>query len=300
MIRCEDWRACEAARVRPLLDAEGARWLARLGWDVTPAWRPVEPARAAGALPGFVAVDRHDRIAGWTCFLVHEGVVQTAMFVAESADTARLLIDATLASPQSASAGRHLIFTCTDAPALDRLVRERGFVTERYRYLSRSVSTTEAASAAIRPWQDSDAERLPALAARAYRGSTELRPFVFDDTDAAWRSYCRQLLTTEGCGRFLPSASFAIDGRLPSHLAAAIVTTRLSPMTAHIAQVVVAPASRQRGLGRTLVERVLSAAGSAGCADVTLLVAETNAAANELYARLGFVERASFLCARRG
>lgn len=56
----------------------------------------------------------------------------------------------------------------------------------------------------------------------------------------------------------------------------------------HVTTIAVHPAWRRRGIGRALMLRVLDHAISAGAAIVTLEVRVSNAAAQRLYAQLGF------------
>ena len=86
---------------------------------------------------------------------------------------------------------------------------------------------------------------------------------------------------------------------LRQRLRGLVLTTTLQRDTAHIAQLVVDPAYRRRGLARALVEDASRRAGAAGCWRVTLLVADDNTAARDLYASLGFEPVAHFLHATR-
>jgi ribosomal protein S18 acetylase RimI-like enzyme len=66
-----------------------------------------------------------------------------------------------------------------------------------------------------------------------------------------------------------------------------------APGRAHLARVIVRPDARRHGLGRALVEALLSRAGEARLSRATLNVYSDNAAATTLYSDLGFerVER---------
>jgi ribosomal protein S18 acetylase RimI-like enzyme len=61
-----------------------------------------------------------------------------------------------------------------------------------------------------------------------------------------------------------------------------------SPGRAHLARVIVRPDVRRQGMGRALVEALLSRAAKAGFSLVTLYVYRDNAAAATLYSDLGF------------
>jgi ribosomal protein S18 acetylase RimI-like enzyme len=82
-------------------------------------------------------------------------------------------------------------------------------------------------------------------------------------------------------------------------LDACLVSTRLDDRTTHVAQVVVDPARHRQGLASRLLAWSAQSAIRGGAVRQTLLVAESNAAARALYARLGFTTRAVFLFADR-
>ena len=63
---------------------------------------------------------------------------------------------------------------------------------------------------------------------------------------------------------------------------------RRSPCRAHLARLIVRPDARRRGIGRALVQELLSRAAGAGLSSVTLNVYSDNAAALALYTDLGF------------
>jgi ribosomal protein S18 acetylase RimI-like enzyme len=62
----------------------------------------------------------------------------------------------------------------------------------------------------------------------------------------------------------------------------------MSPRRTHLARVIVRPDVRGQGIGRALVETLLSRAAETGAAVATLNVYRDNAAAAALYTSLGF------------
>ena len=296
MIRCEDWRLTPASIVEPLLERERKAWLDRLGWDVRAAWKGVEPARRAGNLPGLVAKDAGGAIVGWTSFLLHRGHVQVLAFVASSSAATNTLIDAILASEENAAADTVLFCVRSASDALPAALASRGFRVEPYRYLAADLTTPAAGRNGVRPWSD-DADRLARLFARAYDSESTTRAFAPRGTADEWIEYVGSLLTTTGCGRFVPALSFVAPAADASELDGAVVVTDLSARTAHVAQIAVDPVARGRGLGRRLLDRSMSAAASSGYARMTLLVAASNGAALALYERAGFRDQSSFVVA---
>jgi ribosomal protein S18 acetylase RimI-like enzyme len=133
-----------------------------------------------------------------------------------------------------------------------------------------------------------------ALFARSYADAAEVRAFAPRGTRAEWQEYTASLVGSSGCGRFLPEASLVVDGPSGRPVAATVVST-IDRGVAHLAQVVVDPGARGRGLGERLVADASAAAVAAGCHTMTLLVAAGNRRARALYDRLGFVERAAFV-----
>ncbi len=125
------------------------------------------------------------------------------------------------------------------------------------------------------------------------------RPSRRSGTLAEWAQYVAQIIKTPGCGRFLPAASVSVQHPADDRLRGLVLTTTLQRDTAHIAQLAVDPAYRRRGLARALVEDASRRASAAGCWRVTLLVADDNTAARDLYASLGFEPVAHFLHATR-
>jgi ribosomal protein S18 acetylase RimI-like enzyme len=137
------------------------------------------------------------------------------------------------------------------------------------------------------------------LFARSYAGSEAAKAFAPLGTLEEWAQYVAQIIKTPGCGRFLPAASVSVQHPADDGLRGLVLTTTLQRDTAHIAQLAVDPAYRRRGLARALVEEASRRAGAAGCWRITLLVADDNTAARDLYKSLGFEPVAHFLYATR-
>jgi ribosomal protein S18 acetylase RimI-like enzyme len=74
-----------------------------------------------------------------------------------------------------------------------------------------------------------------------------------------------------------------------------ILTTRLAPSVAHVAQLAVDPEARRRNIARGLLAAASTAAFSLGCSAVTLLVAGDNRPALDLYFGRGFRPVATML-----
>lgn len=306
---CVDWRTCAHQEVAPLLAAETQAWCRDLDWDVTEAWRVVEPARRAGQLPGFIVRDDCGRPIGWTAFLLHRTSLQVLAFAAPDAMASETLVDAILASPEAWQAESIIFCVRAAASHLREILAVRGFHVDPYRYLGLGLNTlgdrpapaaagTAQATGAMRAWED-DRAAFAALCARAYAGSREIRAFAPSGSAEEWRDYVESLLSGPGCGWFRPDLSQVIPDPRGGSLLGAVFVTDLGLSTAHVAQIVVDPACRGLGMAQRLMHTAARAAASRGYVRMTLLVSAANRPAEMAYARLGFQERAGFVVATR-
>ncbi len=301
----EDWRDAPAADLAALYEAECDRYRSQLGWELGPSCAIIEEARHSGRLPGLIARRPDGTPVGWAYFLVHEGVLQIGGLVADTAARLRRLLDRVVQAPEAQLARALTGFLFPVSPSLvSAFVRQR-FLVERHPYLSRPL--TRGASPLegipspfrVRLLMEIDPADVVRLAAKAYAGQAEARCFAPDNRLEQWAHYLGQLLATPACGTYLRNASFAIERRDTGQVQGAIITTSVSPATAHVAQIVVDPACRRLGLARHLVETAAQAAATQGFGTLTLIVAEQNLPARRLYDRLGFAETTSFIYASR-
>jgi GNAT superfamily N-acetyltransferase len=294
-VRIRDWRYADAPALEALYEAERRQWLNDLGWDTSEAWSEIEGARAAGRLPGLLAVDDRGSICGWTYFLIDDRVAQVGSLVGGSPEATRALIDSVLAR----ATGQAECVTCfsyTQAPGLEPALTANGFEITRYHYLSRTANPLDP----FRPdgaeaWRDEDEEGAADLLRAAY-GSNG-RFFAAHGLPGEWQRYVHNLVAYPGCGRFDRMATRVLreDGRI----VALVMMTALGPGVAHVAQVAVHPERRKQGLAGKLLERALALAHAAGRSRATLLVEEGAGTARTLYAARGFRPTATFIAARR-
>jgi len=305
-----DWRLLAPETVARALAREADVWRDCFKWNVSEAWTSIEPARVAGRLPGWVALDRDHGILGWTCFLLHHTALQVPIFCASSALVTRALVEAILASPEAESADVFAFCVRHGVPDLGRVLRDQGFDTAAYRYLIAEPLHTSrpdavAAPAAAGPqepapgarlWRFDDVDALVRLCARAYADPDEIRAFAPRGTYGEWRDYVAGLLAGPGCGALVPSASLVIPNSRGG-LDAALLATDLGEGTGHIAQVAVDPGARGRGLATGLVQQAKRILASSGFARVTLLVSSANERAARIYDRSSFRDQGAFLVA---
>lgn len=303
----EDWRLASAEVVGGLLEAERQRWISTLHWDAQPAFDLLERSRQSGQAAGLLAYGADGRPTGFTHYFLHNRRLQIGGLVADSGEVTRQLLDDVLRTPEAELAGEVLCFAFPASTALEGALSRRRFDVTRYSYLQRALApvTAAAPSAApaiasqLRTWTEDDAVDTVRLFARAYAGSEAAKAFAPRGTLEEWAQYVAQVIKTPGCGRFLPAASLSVQHPADDRLRGLVLTTALQRDTAHIAQLAVDPAYRRRGLARALLEEASRRAGAAGRWRVTLLVANDNTAALDLYASLGFEPVAHFLHATR-
>jgi ribosomal protein S18 acetylase RimI-like enzyme len=304
----EDWRDVDSRELTPVYEAECRRYRSGLGWDLEPSCRIIEEARRNGRLPGLVVRAPGGAIAGWTYFIVSEGILQIGGLVADSAARLRRMLDRVLQSPEATYSRSLTAFLFPLSPSLQAAFERQRFGVERHAYLVRpivggpspdGIRKGLAPEYRMRPFREVDPADVVRLSARSYAGMAEARCFAPDGRLEQWAQYLGQLLATPACGHYLPDASFAVERRETRELVGAVLATALAPETAHVAQIVVDPTCRRVGLAAELVAASLDRVRADGYEALSLLVAEANAPARSLYARLGFSERASFLFASR-
>jgi ribosomal protein S18 acetylase RimI-like enzyme len=299
-----DWRDAPADVIAPLLAAERRRWSQRLWWDLGPSLSVVERARAGGELPGLLVTDRDGAAIGWGFYLLSHGLLQVGALTASTATALRLMLDRIFVSPEAQLARGLSCFLFPVSDSVATALTRQHFALERQHYLVRPFAGWQESGAAMEggricPFGPEHAAAAVRLMARAYAGEPSARCFAPHGRLDEWAHYFGQLLAGPGCGTLVPDATLVGIGP-GGALQGLIVTTLVAPGTAHVAQVVVDPAARGRGLGRALVEHASVATRTLGARRVTLLVNESNRAARALYTRLGFTDASSFLFAHRG
>ena len=296
-LTCTDWRGWSSHHIAPLLRREAERWARDFHWDQRWSFTHVESGRESGRLPGLVVTGPNGVTHGWTFFLRHGEQFQVGIVVSDSAEATRALVQAALASPLADDAA--IVVFSPDAPGLAAALQDHGVRTEAYDYLMTQTTpavSSELANAPCRSMADDDVSALAALIGEAYQQTTFLRPFVPGGQPDDWLDYVGQLVATRGCGEFLADASVVLDEDAdPGTLRGALLATRLSHDTGHIAQVVVGSHARGGGLARRMMGCSLRALRSLGLSQVSLLVARTNEPARRLYADLGFQPTGTFL-----
>jgi ribosomal protein S18 acetylase RimI-like enzyme len=293
-MRIEAWNLASSAEMAHLYRAEHRRFLSVLGWETTATWTTLEPARAAGHLPGLVARDASGAVRGWTFYVRRGGELQVGGFTSAPDACAplvdRLLADAAVLAPVAVR-----VFGYTDAPGLAEALAARGFSVGGYDYWTAPLAVAPP-PAEVRPWRAGDLWATAELLRAAYpRRDDVLRPFGGDGPEA-WVDYVVGLTATTGCGAFAPDLSVVVPGTAGT-LAAVALVSRLGPAMAHLAQMAVHPEAARRGLGARVLTAAMRGAAAQGLPAISLLVAADNQPARRLYRGHGFAATASFLTA---
>ena len=298
-ITAVDWRTVAAHEMKTLYEAEEARWSSTLLWSTSTDWVELERGRLLGTVDGIVVRDDAGRIAGWTYYLRHAGMLQIGAIVADTAVAAECIVQHVFSAENTAGAIGVTLFVFNHAPMLESLLESRRLAVERYRYLVRPLERLRLPAAPdLRRWQSSELHAVANLFSRAYDPDCAARPFAPRGSRDEWVEYTAQLVHGSGCGRLLPEACVCLDDGLAEMRALALVT-KVADHTAHLAQLAVEPGTRGQGLGRRLLEYACAASELAGCSHVTLLVSDRNDAALGLYRKCGFHAVATFVAAGR-
>jgi ribosomal-protein-alanine N-acetyltransferase len=300
----EDWRDADATVVRELFDVEAARWDSSLGWDSRASWEIVEEGRRRGNVSGWILRSSAGDVRGWTYYLLHDGELQIGGLTASRSTDYRLLLDRILDSPEASRAAWVSAFVFPAPSSLVSAMGRRRFAVRRSLYLRKPLAPGFGIlplpeDRRLRRFAPRDTFPAARLLAMAYAGVPGSECFAPHGRLDEWARYVRQLLDTPACGRWLPEASFVVENPGTQALAGVILVTRLSAVTAHVAQLAVGSDARGQGLGNTLLIHAGAAALCEGPTCLTLMVDDGNVAARALYARHGFEERSAFLYARR-
>jgi ribosomal protein S18 acetylase RimI-like enzyme len=286
-----DWRDADPSDTQVLYAREQEYWVRELAWDASTAWKEIEQARVTWGLPGFIAVDDNRTVRGWAYFLPEGETAHLGGVVADTREATDALIDACLESAlRPPRPARVSCFLPIRAEGFEDALRQRGFVCEHYRYLSRNITAGDDSTHAD-TWNAADL--LPAATLLRESYESEGKHFAPRGTSEEWEQYVRSLVERPGCGVIEPAVTRVI--RNGGHLQALVLATRIAPGTLHLPQVAVHPSRRRQGLAERLVEEACRAAASRGVKQATLLVADSNTHARALYEKIGFTNKSAFL-----
>jgi GNAT superfamily N-acetyltransferase len=278
-----DWRHADAGVLRGCYDVEQRSWREDLGWDASWTWSTVEQARTTWGLPGVIAADAGGAPQGWGFYVADNLTLHIGGLVSSAPAVTDALLSFIL---ERNDAGLPVACFIRDrAPGLERLLAARGFLVERFLYLSRPIDASAAPAEAwhrgeagdplaafdltVRDWRDDDRHEAGALLAASYSPAAA-RHFAPTGAPQEWARYVTGVMEQGGCGTLDRHATRVVwQGR---RMRAVALVTELAAETSHLAQLAVHPDCRGRGIAAALVGDALASAAAAGRAALTLLV----------------------------
>jgi ribosomal protein S18 acetylase RimI-like enzyme len=298
-----DLRHFAAPVLRPVLEAEGELWVARLHWDYQASARLLMQYLDNHMLPGYAALSS-GRVVGYV-FCVYE---ETKAVIG---DVFALPVDI---SRDGASTEdtllRHLFELLLNSPHVERIEAQlllhpsgtfgaifgdAGFEIFRRLFLVRPLQghlkppeLDLPANLEFRPWREADLAPAARLICEAYRDHPD--SLINDQYRSVHGSmrFLNNIVHYAGCGSFSQQASYVVVDRTSRELAALVLGSRVSGQSGHLTQVCVHPAFRRRGLARMLLTQAAHSFSRLGAAEISLTVTEANADAIELYKDEGY------------
>jgi len=294
------------AGLRALLDLECDEWLDRLGWDFTDVAGLMAEAVVHGVLRGtaLVAGAETAGIAVYTSesrrCLIGEIFVAPAY---RSPETMGLLVHSMLEAMPGKDRRKRIESQSVvfEAGGADEVFAAAGFERSPRSYLvadSAEVALSgrirSQGRISLRSWLDSDFGPASEIVYASYKGSVD----AVANSGYRTRVGCADLVDalTEGvwCGHFDPAMAHVAVDEATGRMCGVAIASRISPSVAHIGQISVLPSYQGRGVGRALVEGVLTGARLAEIRTVTLAVTLANERALHLYESCGFRRTVDF------
>ncbi len=304
-----DLRHFAAPVLRPVLEAEGELWVARLHWDYQASARLLMQYLDNHMLPGYAALDS-GRVMGYV-FCVYE---ETKAVIG---DVFALKSDANAeAPPTEETLLRHLFELLLNSPHVDRIeaqlllhlsgtfgtiFREAGFEVFRRLFLVQPLVGNPKpreielpGNLEFRSWREADLAPAARLICEAYRDHPD--SLINDQYRSVHGSmrFLNNIVHYAGCGSFSQQASYVVVERGSRELAALVLGSRVSEQSGHLTQVCVHPAFRRRGLARMLLGHAAHSFVRLGATEISLTVTEANAEAIKLYQDEGYACAHSF------
>lgn len=298
----------ESRALEELTRHECAEWLHRLRWDYSLGAELIQQVAHEHQLKGFVGW--YDGKPAGYCFWVREGrkLLIGDVYVAPLyRDTlvahamAGMLLGRIETRPRVERIESQNISFVTDQVA--SLFRSYGYKKfDRY-YMTRELDTTWRSEIGplapsvhilhgrpflVRPMEDQDFQRAADLIADSYIG----RPDSFINSQYRTQSGCREfllnLMTSNGCGRYLPGSSLVVVPEGSREIVGVVVTSEIAERRGHFPQISTATEFQGIGIGRTMVETAFRQLEASGFLSVSLAVTALNENAVRLYENLSF------------
>ena len=300
-------RRVSTDQLDPILQQEIASWRSQLDWDFQASADLVRRFVHMQALGGF-ALMRGGRPIGYSYYVCEEGkgLIGDLYVLSEhrTIENENVLLEAALnALFQTPGLRRVEAQLMMVSSPLDRAVPLESWFRRYPRYFLEAPLAPAARlpekplpGVALFPWSEIRQDETARLIATAYQGHVDSQINDQYRSAAGARRFLMNIVQYPGCGTFFGPASFAafgaaVDGQ---ELRGISLASMIAPDAGHITQVCVAPGARGAGLGYELVRQSLMALALHGCRLASLTVTASNAAAIQLYRRMGFVNRRDF------
>ncbi|HEY3706193.1 MAG TPA: N-acetyltransferase [Terracidiphilus sp.] len=304
-----DLRHFSGTLLRPLLEAEGEMWRARLHWDYGTSARLLLQYLDGHMLPGYAALE-NGTVTGYA-FCVYEetkAVIGDVFAMPGDDGKSSLAVEHRLLT--------HLFETLQHSPQVERIesqlllhpsgehtpvFRDAGFELYRRLFMVQELRADHnapqpevARELELRPWRDDDLNVAGRLISEAYGGHPD--SLINDQYRSAHGSmrFLHNIVRYSGCGVFAPHVSYAVCDRASREMVGLILGSRVSAQSGHITQLCIKPQYRRRGLARTLLSMAAAGFWRQGMSEVSLTVTEANEKAIELYKAEGYVCRHTF------
>jgi ribosomal protein S18 acetylase RimI-like enzyme len=300
-----DLRHFSAAKLRPVLDAEGRIWKERLQWDYRASARLLMQYLDNHMLPGFAAVAAEQVIGYVFCVYEETKAVIGDVFALdhghEHTDQAHMLEDTLL---------KHLLELLVNSPQVDRIesqlllhatgthseifrrasfdIFSRLFMVQHLAGLWSAPQPNLPSDLELRSWRDEDLAPAARLICDSYRNHPD--SLINDQYRSVHGSmrFLNNIVRYSGCGTFSAPVSHVVVHRTSREFMALVLGSRVSQESGHITQLCVHPAYRRHGLARML----LGVAGfhfmRQGATEISLTVTEANQQAISLYSAEGY------------
>ncbi len=307
-----DLRQVEAHEFTRLLDLESQIWDTQLHWDFSSSARLIAACLREKRLAGYALTVDH-QVKGY-CFSFRTG---------EKSLLGDLFVDSTAANMEQTLG--LLSFTLENlmrTPAVRRIeaqlphfgveqlepsFRTCSFATYPRCFMALSLAdrTTHGPAGEnsasqrgkegmpfgdfiIKPWQRHHDREAARLLYETYRDHVDA---VINDqyrSVTGTTNLIENILYYQGCGEYLPNASWVAIHRSTQQLAGVLLLTAVRPGSGHIPQIAVAKQFQSRRLGTALMEAAFAELERGGFREVSLTVTSHNQGAVRLYERLGF------------
>lgn len=281
------------------MDEQCDEWLDLLRWDYVGPSRLILDVIKQRELTGFVAVQGGATV-GITYYVVEDNrcsigdIYVSKPWRGQGAD--RHLAQAILDKLDRLPRLRRVESQCVGVGnnSATELFLARGFERLDRDYMMAPLSPGVAGrsrnlpGATIRGWSEDDFASAARIIHRSYRGEYDSRINSQYQTEEG----CAELLTilTEHvwCGEFLPEVSRVAVDSATGNRVGVLIASEIADGAGHIGQISILPSYQGRGIGRKMIDLVMSDLREEGYETVSLAVTAANKSALHLYESCGF------------